>query len=74
MRVVGLLGLACIATAFAIAAIHQRFTGDASVLELVTHGVLYAALLGLVVMVRLDLPSQIRAWRLRRTLRAIPAR
>lgn len=69
MRVLGWLGLACIATAYAIGAIHLSFTGDASIQLLVLHGIAAALLMAALIVLRLGIPSQIRAWQLRRALR-----
>ena len=69
MRVLAWLGIGCIATAYAIGAIHFAFTGDSSITQLVVHGVVAACVMSLIVVLRLGLPSQIRAYTLKRALR-----
>lgn len=62
------IGIGSILSAFGIGWIHEAFTGDPSIKELVMRGVVYAALIAFLITLRLGLPGQIRAMRIRRAL------
>ena len=62
------IGIGSIIAAFIIGWMHEAFTGDVSVTQLVVRGVLYAGLIAILITIRLGLPGQIRAMRIRRAL------
>lgn len=68
MRAGLVIGIGSIVTAFGVGAVHDAYTGDASVLQLVVRSVLYAGLIALMITIRLGVPDQIRALRIRRAL------